>query len=95
MKVFTKHLTDLLHDIESDKAFNGKSGGGGELGQLPEWVEENTIVKVKAKVDFKGEKMGDLAFKKGDQMAIVYKAGDWWVGWNGEMLGLVPSNFVN
>lgn len=46
---------------------------------------------------FKGERDGDLTFKKGDVIDIVTKTGtsdDWWVGRNNGVQGMFPANYV-
>lgn len=46
---------------------------------------------------FKGERDGDLPFKKGDVIDIIQKTGtsdDWWVGRNNGVQGMFPANYV-
>ena len=57
-------------------------------------TSESTSEKVVAIFDFEAQEATDLGFKKGAEITVLKKDGDWWTGKIGDKTGMFPYNYV-
>ena len=55
---------------------------------------EKVLVKVVAIFDFEAQEPTDLGFRKGEEIEVLKKEGDWWSGRIGSRVGTFPFNYV-